>query len=155
MRITLSYFGEVTDTGELKLPGQKMRREIGKVFAGKRVEVTVKQKAKWRSSPQNRYYWGCLIPGVLDALIDAGNDLQQGNEEHLQMIHEFCKNKFLQNGIEIVNLEGEVEKLPPSTTRNGTIDQEEYHESIRRWAAEYLNYSIPLPNEQATIGFHT
>lgn len=64
-----------------------MRREIGKVFAGKRVEVTVKQKAKWRSSPQNRYYWGCLIPAVLDALVDAGNDLQQGNEEHLQMIH--------------------------------------------------------------------
>lgn len=67
------------------------------------------------------------------------------------MIHGFLKDKFLHNGIEIANAHGEVEQLPPSTTRLSTIEQEEYHEDIRRWGAEYLNIVIPLPNEQLEI----
>lgn len=128
-----------------------MRAEIAKAFKGKRIEVAVKQRYKQRSSPQNRYYWGVLVPSVLLAFVDLGNDLQQDNQEHLDMVHDFLKRKFLTNGLEVVNAQGEVEQLPPSTTRLSTIEQEEYHETIRRWAAEFLNIVIPLPNEQLEI----
>lgn len=150
MRITLTYYGEVNDTGEIRLP-KRMRAEIVKAFKGKRIEVTVKQKYKQRSSPQNRYYWGVVVPSILVAFIEIGNDLQQDNPEHLEMVHGFLKDKFLHNGIEISNAHGEAEHLPPSTARLSTIEQEEYHEDIRRWAAEYLNVVIPLPNEQLEI----
>lgn len=150
MRITLSYYGEVSEDGQISLP-KRMRSEMAKAFKGKRIEVTVKQRYKQRSSPQNRYYWGVLIPSILLAFIDLGNDLQQDNPEHLEMVHGFLKDKFLHNGIEIANAQGEVEQLPPSTTRLSTIEQEEYHEDIRRWAAEFLNVVIPLPNEQLEI----
>lgn len=150
MRITLSYYGEVSEDGQISLP-KRMRAEMAKAFKGKRIEVTVKQRYKQRSSPQNRYYWGVLIPSILLAFIDLGNDLQQDNQEHLDMVHGFLKDKFLHNGIEIANAQGEVEQLPPSTTRLSTIEQEEYHEDIRRWAAEFLNVVIPLPNEQLEI----
>lgn len=150
MRITLSYFGEVDNSGQISLP-KRMRVEMAKAFKGKRIEVTVKQRYKQRSSPQNRYYWGVLVPSILLAFIDLGNDLQQDNPEHLEMVHGFLKDKFLHNGIEIANAQGELEQLPPSTTRLSTIEQEEYHEDIRRWSAEFLNVVIPLPNEQLEI----
>jgi RNA recognition motif-containing protein len=149
---TLTYFCNVDDQGILNVPA-KLRAEVGKVFKGMRVELTIKQKANYRSSPQNRYYWGLLVPCVLSALIELGNDLQEGNPEHIELVHDFLKNKFLQNGIDIVNAQGEVETLPSSTTRCSRFEQEEYHEKIRRWAAEYLNVSIPLPNEQVEFIF--
>lgn len=74
MRITLSYFGEISETGELKLP-KRMRSEIVKAFKGKRIEVSIKQRYKQRSSPQNRYYWGVVVPSILIAFIELGNDL--------------------------------------------------------------------------------
>lgn len=150
MRITLSYFGEVSEDGQISLP-KRMRAEMAKAFKGKRIEVAVKQRYKQRSSPQLRYYFGVIVRSVLLAFIDLGHDLQADNPEHAEMIHEFLKHKFLHNGIEIANAQGEVEKLPPSTTRLSTIEQEEYHEDIRRWAAEFLNVVIALPNEQLEI----
>lgn len=149
-RIVLNYYGQVDEQGTIKLP-KKMRGEIASSFKGKRIEVTVKQKYKQRSSNQNRYYWGVVVPAILLTFIDIGNDLQQGNPEHLEMIHGFLKDKFLDNGIEICNAHGEAEKLPPSTTRLSTVEQEEYHARIIQWAAEYLNIVIPLPNEQMEI----
>lgn len=151
---TLTYFGQVNDNGVLTVP-QKLRDEVGKAFKGMRVEITVKKKGNYRSSPQNRYYWGLLVPCVLDAFIELGNDLQAGNPEHLTLVHDFLKAKFLLNGIDVVNAQGEVETLPSSTTRCSRFEQEEYHDAIRRWAAEYLNFNIPLPNEQVEINFTT
>lgn len=82
------------------------------------------------------------------ALIDLGNDLKAGNREHRLIVHEFLKAKFLDNGIDIFDAEGNVERTPPSTKRNTTVEQEEYHDRIREWALEYLKTEIPLPNEQ-------
>jgi hypothetical protein len=149
---TLTYFCNVDDQGVLNVPA-KLRAEVGKVFKGMRVELTIKQKANYRSSPQNRYYRGVVLPLVVMGLIDLGNDLQENNPDDLNDIHDFLKEKFLKNGIDIVNAQGEVESLPSSTRRNSKGQQEEYHEKIRRWAAEYLNVSIPLPNEQVEFIF--
>lgn len=148
--LTLEYHGRVTDSGDIELP-KRMRRELSGAFRGHRIEVRVRRLRKRRSGEQNRYYWGALIPAVLRAFIDAGNDLQEANPEHRELIHEFLKGKFLDNGLEFHDADGTLHKGPPSTTRLTTVEQEEYHDRIRQFAAEYLNTSIPLPNEQAEI----
>ena len=58
--LKLTYFGRVTDDGEIKLPGAKMRKEA-QYFAGKEIEVTIQRKKRKRSDPQNRYYWGVVV----------------------------------------------------------------------------------------------
>ena len=35
-----------------------------KHFEGKQVEIVIKEKKKYRSSPQNAYYFGVIIPLV-------------------------------------------------------------------------------------------
>lgn len=148
--ITMEYTGRVTETGEIELP-KRMRKEMVSAFRGHRIEVKVRRLRKRRSTNQNRYYWGVLIPAVLAAFVEAGNDLQSGNQAHHELVHEFLKNKFLDNGIEVHDADGTLHKTPPSTTRLTTTEQEDYHESIRRFAAEYLGTVIPLPNEQMEI----
>lgn len=148
--ITLEYYGSVSDTGEIKLP-KRMRQEIAKAFPGRSIEVTVRRKRRRRSTSQNAYYWGIIVPAVLHWFIDAGNDLQAGNPAHREQVHEFLKRRFLDNGPEVADKEGVLHRLPPSTTRCTTVEQEEYHDRIRQFAAEFLGVVIPLPNEQAEI----
>jgi hypothetical protein len=156
MADTLELTGTVDENGQIVLP-KTMRAQMVQLFRGKpnaktHIVVTVKRRRKQRSSPQNRYYRGVLLPHLLRALIEAGNNfLIEGNAEDLEYLHNWMKELHLRNGIDVVDANGVTHTLPPSTTRNSPLEQEEYHERIRQWTAENLNYTIPLPNEQAEL----
>lgn len=146
----LIYHGEVK-AGIITLP-KSLRKEVVAAFNDTDIEVTFKRKRKRRSNPQNRYYWGCVIPAIVHAMIDLGNDaLQIGNSEHGELVHEFLKSKLLDNGDEIQGIEGLIFKLPPSTKKCTTIEFDIYMENVRKWAAENLSISIPEPNEQVEM----
>lgn len=146
----LSYYGKVS-AGKIELPKKRFQKEVVQAFDGHGIEVIVKRKRKHRSTPQNNYYWGVVVPMVLDAFIDLGNDLQSGNKQHIQLVHEFLKDRFLDNGPSLVDANAEQCKGPSSTTYCTTVDFMEYLDRITQWAAEALNISIPAPNEQAEI----
>jgi cytoskeletal protein RodZ len=114
-------------------------------FNGKEVTITIEKKKKRRSVPQNSYYWGCVLPILKAAIYDSWGEVKSIDE-----IHNWAKMQF--NYTEKINeTTGEVVKLPKSTTQNTTTDQETYHEEIRRFAHEWFNVEIPLPNTQLTI----
>ena len=148
-RIVLPYYGKVDDDGTIHLP-KKMRADIAQAFKGMRIEVTVKKAYKQRSSEQNRYYWGVLIPYVLRIFIQAGTPYQEDNREHLELVEELMRRKF---GLweSIADPNGEEEKILVRLSKYSTIQQEELNAAIRLWALEFFNYQIPLPNEQLTI----
>ena len=78
----LQYFATVTDTGKISVP-RRMEQEVGEKFKGQRIEITFRKKKKHRSSEQNRYYWGVVIPYILEAFIELGNDLQDDAFDNL------------------------------------------------------------------------
>lgn len=148
---TLTYTGTVKD-GVIKLPRDRFKKEVGSMFEGCTIEVTVKKKRKVRSDKQSKYYRGVVIPAVVQGFIEAGNDeLQLGNQEHHEAIHVWLKGQFLENQIEVVNAWGEAIQLPPSTTRCTTSEMMDYIARIQKFAAEMLNTVIPDPNEQASF----
>ena len=148
-RLVLTYYGKVEDDGTIHLP-KKMRAEMQAGFKGVRIEVTVKKAYKERSSEQNRYYWGVLIPYVLRLFIQAGAPYQEDNREHLELVEELMRRKFgLWESIPDPN--GQEEKVLVRLSKYSTIQQEELNGAIRLWALEFFNYQIPLPNEQLTI----
>ena len=148
---TLSYYGRVRD-GKIELPKKRFQKEVVSAFEGHGIEVIVKRKRKQRSTPQNSYYWGVVVPMILDAFIDLGNDLQSGNKQHIQMIHDFLKERFLDNGPDLVDANAEQCKGPSSTTYCTTVDFMEYLDRVAQWAAEALNIAIPEPSELSTQG---
>lgn len=146
----LIYNGTVKD-GVIKLPSTRLKKEVCSVFDGKNIVVEFKRKRKRRSKRQNDYYWAVVIPHIVAAMIDLGNNLQIGNKEHAESVHKMLKDDILQNGEELVLHEGIVKKMPPTTTKLTTVEMMEYIDRVAIWAGEYLNIKIPQPNEKLEI----
>ena len=145
----LQYFATVTDTGKISVPC-RMEQEVGEKFRGQKIEIVFRKKKKIRSSGQNRYYWKVVIPYILEAFIDLGNDLQEGNPEHAELIHDFLKRRCLP-ARQVCDAQGELIELAPSTAGLSTTEMMEYIERVCLFAAESLNVAIPQPSEQTRI----
>ena len=143
--LILIYSGKVKN-GELKIVNRpQFNREL-EYFEGKDVEVQVRKKRKKRSLMQNAYYFGVVVPCVVEGLKDAGYRVNR------ELAHEFLKSKFARE--EIVNEEtGEVLSIIGSTAKMTTSKMMDYFAEITQWAAEYLNIQIPLPGEQTEIDY--
>ena len=103
---------------------------------------TVTPNRKTRSNQQNAYLWGVVYPAVLLGLKDAGWEIT-----HEEQVHEYCKQAFAAR--EVINKDtGEVLSLPSSTARMQTAEFNAYVDKIKAFALEYLNVTIPEPNEE-------
>lgn len=104
------------------------------------------ESAKKRSTQQNAYYFGCVIPLVFDGLRDIGFETVQTKED----AHEILKALFLKK--EIPGPGGEMfVTVTDSTTKLSTVGFMEYLEKIAQWSAEYLNVVIPPPGMQTSF----
>ena len=112
-----------------------------KSFEGKTIKLTIEKLVNKRSNNQNSYYWAVVIPILKDAILN-----EWGEVWSKEKTHDFCKMQF--NYFEKINEDtGEIIRVPKSTTENTTTTQEEFHLEIRKFAKEWFNVDIPLPNE--------
>ena len=145
----LSYLGSVSDSGEIKLP-KRLRSEVSAFLQGCEIEAIFRKKKKHRSSEQNRYYWGVVVPMITDGFNDLGNPVTSSNPDDIDAIHEFLKRRFLQP-LSLHDANGEVHDIRYTTTNLSTSEMMDYFAQISQFAAEYLNTVIPEPNEQIKI----
>ena len=96
---------------------------------GKRVDYIVRVHRDRRSSPQNRYYWGCVVALLAEHL---------GFEK--QELHEALKLKFL-----AINPDAPL-PVARGTSDLNTAEFADYVERCRRLAAE-LGCIVPGPGE--------
>lgn len=124
------------------------KKAIRNVFEGlKDGRYLVKiESNKTRSSPQNRYYFGCVLPLVKDGLIEIGYREISNNEQ----VHELMKFMFLKKNI-VNEITGEVIETVGSTTGLSTIEFNEYIDRIAQFSAEMLGVVIPEPNSQTEL----
>lgn len=129
-------------TGEIKNgltgQGEEIRRAL-LCIEGKRAIITIEEMKKTRSLNQNAFYWGVVLPYIVELFREHG-DLITADEAH-----DFCRlniGKLYKKGGKGVLLQ--------STTRLNTMDFEVYLENIRIWAAGF-GVQIPLPNEQIEV----
>jgi len=146
----LTYTGPVDESGRVEIP-KRARKEIAQAFAGRRVVVTIERARKTRSTPQNAYYWGVVVPYIVRAFIEAGNGLTEGNKDDHELMHQFLKDRFLKNGVTISDQDGVAYELSSSTTRATTFEFMEYLDKIIHFAADSLNTVIPPPNTQTEL----
>jgi hypothetical protein len=138
----MKHFATVID-GKLTLLAPNLFKEAVRLLDGKDVTLTIERSSK-RSSQQNRYYWGGIIPVVQYGMQQLG--VKMSNEQ----VHELLKFKFLLE--DVVTEDGEIlMQTIGSTTKLNTIKFNEYIDDIREWSLEYLGQDIPEPNEQTTL----
>ena len=142
----LRYVGEKKADGTWK--GLKsMRQDMDEAPPGRYI-FTCKKYRKSRSNRQNAYYHGCVVPYVIDGLVNIGFERSLLTNEN---VHDLLKNKFLHEDVGIDG--GEFITLTKSTTDLSTTDMMDYIDEIHRWALEFLGITIPLPGEQSEIDY--
>lgn len=123
----MTITGIVNEAGKLETSQALELAQWFKENPGKVIELSVKVKGK-RSNKQGNYYWGVVVPDIMK----AANEL--GNEWDDDKTHDELKKMF---------------KIK-STTLLNKPEFEAKMEEIRRWAAEFFGITIPLPNELTT-----
>ena len=112
------------------------------------IDVTFSKKTNKRSSRQNAYYWGVIIPIIQNCIKEEWGEVA-GSEETNNFLKTNC------NFVEVVNEDtGQVlRRVKSSKTENTTIDQEKFHENCRTLALDFFNTEIPLPKTNLTLKF--
>jgi hypothetical protein len=99
----------------------------------KPINVYIAQMTETRTLTQNRYYWS-LMQMIAD---ETGDDRNQ--------VHKFMKARFLPS--ETVELGGFKQDTEATTRELTTKGMTEYIDNIILFAEEFLNITLPRPNE--------
>lgn len=144
MNHQLSYYAQVKGYTLTGFNRKQMVMDL-EAFEGMKVEIIIRKAKKIRSSPQNAYYHGVVIPSIRYGLKETQGFLPTADDTH-----SWLKSKF--NAKEIVNeATGEYDSFPQSTTGLSTIEFSDYVDRCRAFAQEFLNVTIPDPEKQAVI----
>lgn len=127
----LIFAGKVSPQGQLTIRDRQGLLDGAKAFAGKEIELVLREPKRNRSNQANKYYWGVVI-----AMIAA--ELGYTKDE----AHEAIAWKFLQ--------EGEADAKLPKRKSTADLDQhafEDYVSQVKQFAAEELGIAIPDPGQ--------
>lgn len=112
-----------------------------RLMCGKTVTIKIDEQKKLRSDNQNRFYWGVVIPMLIQFFKDSGNVYDRDDMHFFLRMEVWKWTKFITDPVTKVE-----KKLPMSSTELTTAEWEEKIEITRAWAAP-LGLQIPVPNE--------
>jgi hypothetical protein len=113
----------------IKFP-DAFKKEL-ELFDGKDVWVEIRENKKKRSTFQNNYYWGVVVPSFLEIFAKAGLDFNS------EKVHDILKTRFLLVKDPYVRIKSTTE-LSPDEFNN-------YIMNLQAWAATDFDYIIPDP----------
>jgi len=114
-------------------------------FEGKQIVIKIEKAKKKRSTQQNRFYYGVIIPIVQNCLKEAGHIMTN------ESTHDLIKLKFLKEALFVNEETGEVIERIKSTTELSTSQFMDLLEEINNFTFEYFGVSLPSPNEDLTL----
>jgi hypothetical protein len=126
------FIGVVTEDGKLLLDFRRQFDAYLKRFAGDEVEVEVRKRRSKRSTQQNAYWWGVVIPHI------ASHCGYTPDETHEALKVKFLGQEDLSRGLVRVG----------STAKLNTTEFADLVDRVVLWAAEDLGVIIPLPEER-------
>ena len=100
-------------------------------FEGKEVSLEVKLLRNIRSSKQNRYFHGVILPILCEHCGYFPDEMKAA------LAHKFLGHVDPDTGLTRIR----------STAELNTVEFEEFLARIRQWAGEEMGVGIPLPNE--------
>lgn len=114
-------------------------------FEGKQVVIKIEKSKKKRSTQQNRFYYGVIIPIVQNCLKEAGHIMTS------ESTHDLIKLKFLKETLFVNETTGEVIERIKSTTELSTSQFMDLLAEINNFTFEYFGVSLPSPNDDLTL----
>lgn len=136
----MQFFSKV-EQGHISEGCRKSIAAALKSLEGKFTKITIEEKKKNRSLSQNAFYWGVVIPAIVNMFNEYGNNVDA------EQVHEFLKAEVGKLNQKVILPDGEIKTISGSSAILQTLEFEEYLTKIRAWAAEW-GVLLPFPNEQ-------
>ena len=114
-------------------------------FEGKQIVIKIEKFKKKRSTQQNRFYYGVIIPIVQNCLKEAGHIMTS------ESTHDLIKLKFLKETLFVNETTGEVIERIKSTTELSTSQFMDLLAEINNFTFEYFGVTLPNPNDDLTL----
>lgn len=114
-------------------------------FEGKQIVIKIEKFKKKRSTQQNRFYFGIILPIVQNCLKEAGHVMTN------ESTHDLIKLKFLKETLFVNEDTGEVIERIKSTTELSTSQFMDLLAEINNFTFEYFGVSLPSPNDDLTL----
>ena len=114
-------------------------------FEGKQIVIKIEKFKKKRSTQQNRFYYGVVIPIVQNCLKEAGHIMTS------ESTHDLIKLKFLKETLFVNETTGEVIERIKSTTELSTSQFMDLLAEINNFTFEYFGVNLPSPNDDLTL----
>jgi hypothetical protein len=114
-------------------------------FEGKQIVIKIEKAKKKRSTQQNRFYYGVIIPIVQNCLKEAGHIMTN------ESTHDLIKLKFLKETLFVNEETGEVIERIKSTTELSTSQFMNLLAEINNFTFEYFGVTLPNPNDDLTL----
>jgi hypothetical protein len=114
-------------------------------FEGKQIVIKIEKAKKKRSTQQNRFYYGVIIPIVQNCLKDAGHIMTN------ESTHDLIKLKFLKEALFVNEETGEVIERIKSTTELSTSQFMDLLAEINNFTFEYFGVTLPSPTDDLTL----
>jgi hypothetical protein len=114
-------------------------------FEGKQIVIKIEKAKKKRSTQQNRFYYGVIIPIVQNCLKEAGHIMTN------ESTHDLIKLKFLKETLFVNEETGEVIERIKSTTELSTSQFMDLLAEINNFTFEYFGVTLPSPNDDLTL----
>lgn len=143
----MRFYGKIIDGALHIIKQPEVIANIVK-FGDGFVEIDMKHKRQ-RSSQQNRYLHGLLIPEFRKALNSVGYDEVKDDVQAKECLKAmFLTRHYESSGSDLPQI--------PYVRDTSTLTKEEMGdliEEVIKFAAEHMNYRIPYPNEQTEIEY--
>ena len=114
-------------------------------FEGRQIIIKIEKAKKKRSTQQNRFYYGVIIPIVQNCLKEAGHVMTN------ESTHDLIKLKFLKETLFVNEDTGEIIERIKSTTELSTSQFMDLLAEINNFTFEYFGVSLPSPNDDLTL----
>lgn len=127
--------------------GVLYRAFLNKLKEGDTVEIQLKKQGRKKTNPQLGYWYGVLVPCVVDGLIEAGYNTLASSEvygiENEQETNKKTVDELLKKGYKQYK---SLEKVPEKTHMT-TEEMSDLIDYALEWAATNLGIFIPTPRE--------
>lgn len=140
MSQSVEYTAQINKDGHFPRQTREAIASLLGKLRGKQVSVKIAPFVKKRSSPQNAFWWGVVIPIIRQMFLDAGNAVSAEETHKFLVLHVWKHTKVLQLP------DGEIIEVPNTSTNLSTTKWEEKITITRAWASEF-DVIIPVPNE--------
>lgn len=152
VKLIASEYGTINDKGQLSIYNRDLFLKRVTRFPSQNIEIQIIKREGAFTHQMLKYYFSVIVPEVQKGLLYAGNDITKGDTDHM------LRNKFLY--IEVYNSENDrwEKKMHRLNNQESEVTFgmfKTFMEDCIRFAAQYLDWAVPYPNEIFTSSEYT